>query len=142
MPEDEFTSVLFPLLVARERGATVREVAFDRLVEEIGPRTTLVAVSLTQMQTGRTVDLAALVDRATAVGARILLDVTQATPFVPLAPFIDRVDYSSPPPTSTCSARAGSPSSSSARIGWPVSVRSRRTGGPPPSRTVATSGAR
>ena len=45
------------------------------------------------MQTGRTVDLEAVVERASAVGARILLDVTQATPFVPLAPFIDRVDY-------------------------------------------------
>lgn len=45
------------------------------------------------MQTGRTVDLEAVVARASAVGARILLDVTQATPFVPLAPFIDRVDY-------------------------------------------------
>ena len=31
VPDDEFTSVLFPLLVARERGATVREVPFDRL---------------------------------------------------------------------------------------------------------------
>ena len=43
VPADEFTSVLFPILVARERGTTVREVAFERLPDEIGPRTTLVA---------------------------------------------------------------------------------------------------
>ena len=31
VPADEFTSSLFPLLVAKERGATVREVPFDDL---------------------------------------------------------------------------------------------------------------
>ena len=93
VPADEFTSVLFPLLLARERGTTVREVAFDRLVDAIGPRTTLVATSLTQMQTGRTADLGAILDRAAEVGARVLLDATQAIPFVPLAPVIDRIDY-------------------------------------------------
>lgn len=93
VPADEFTSVLFPLLVARERGAVIREVDFERLADEIGPRTTLVAASLVQMQTGRTADLAAILDRAAAVGARVLVDATQAIPFVPLAPFIDRIDY-------------------------------------------------
>ena len=38
VPADEFTSVLFPLLLARERGAVVREVALERLPDEIGPR--------------------------------------------------------------------------------------------------------
>jgi selenocysteine lyase/cysteine desulfurase len=93
VPADEFTSVLFPLLLARDRGATVREVALDRLPDEIGPRTTLVATSLVQMQTGRMADMGAIVDRAGAVGARVLVDATQGIPFVPVAPFIDRVDY-------------------------------------------------
>ena len=93
VPADEFTSVLFPILVARERGTTVREVAFERLPDEIGPRTTLVALSLVQMQTGRLADLEAILDRAAAVGARVLVDATQAIPFVPLASVIDRVDY-------------------------------------------------
>jgi selenocysteine lyase/cysteine desulfurase len=93
VPADEFTSVLFPLLVARDRGATVREVALDRLPDEIGPRTTLVATSLVQMQTGRMADVGAILDRAGAVGARVLVDATQGIPFVRLAPFIDRVDY-------------------------------------------------
>ena len=45
------------------------------------------------MQTGRLADLEAILDRADAVGARVLLDATQAIPFVPLASVIDRVDY-------------------------------------------------
>jgi selenocysteine lyase/cysteine desulfurase len=93
VPADEFTSVLFPLLVARERGAVVREVTLDRLADEIGPRTTFVATSLVQMQTGRMADLAAVLERAEAVGARVLVDATQGIPFVRLAPLIDRIDY-------------------------------------------------
>jgi selenocysteine lyase/cysteine desulfurase len=93
VPADEFTSVLFPLLVARERGVTMREVDFERLVDEIRPGTTLVATSLTQMQTGRTAPLAALLDRAEAVGARVLVDATQSVPFVSLAPHMERIDY-------------------------------------------------
>ncbi len=93
VPTDEFTSVLFPLLVARERGAVVREVTLDRLADEIGPRTTLVATSLVQMQTGKRADLPTILDRAAQVGARVLVDATQAIPFVPLAPLIDRIDY-------------------------------------------------
>ncbi len=82
VPADEFTSVLFPLLLARERGAVVREVALERLPDEIRPSTTLVATSLVQMQTGRMADLGAILDRAAAVGARVLVDATQAIPFV------------------------------------------------------------
>jgi len=93
VPRDEFTSVLFPLLVARERGVAVREVDLDRLAEEIGPRTTLVATSLVQMQTGRMADLEAILDGAAGVGAGVLVDASQASPFVPLARWIDRIDY-------------------------------------------------
>jgi len=93
VPVDEFTSVLFPLLVARERGVVVREVDLDRLPEAIGPRTTLVATSLVQMQTGRMVDLSAVLDRAKAVGARVLVDATQAIPFVGLGDRIQAIDY-------------------------------------------------
>ena len=90
---DEFTSVLFPLLVARERGVTVREVAFEGLVEAIAPGTTLVACTLVQMQTGRTSPIRAIVERAAEVGARVLLDATQGIPFVPLGDVVDRIDY-------------------------------------------------
>ncbi len=93
VPADEFTSVLFPLLVARERGVVVREVAAAHLADEIGPRTTLVAASLVQMQTGLTADLPAILDRAEVVGARVLIDATQAIPFVGLGSHVDRIDY-------------------------------------------------
>ena len=93
VPDDEFTSVLFPMLVATERGATVREVPLAHLADEIRPSTTLVAFSLVQMQTGRMADLARILDAAAAAGARVLVDATQATPFVPLRGAIDRIDY-------------------------------------------------
>jgi selenocysteine lyase/cysteine desulfurase len=93
VPADEFTSTLFPLLVARERGARLHEVPFEGLAEAIGPSTTLVAFSLVQMQTGRVADLAAIVEAAERHGARLLIDGTQAIPAVDLTPFVDRIDY-------------------------------------------------
>ena len=90
----EFTSVLFPLLVARQRGVDVVEVDdVDRLVEAITPGTKLVALSLVQMQTGRVLPISEVVDRAEAVGAQVLLDATHGVPFVPLDDVIDRIDY-------------------------------------------------
>ena len=82
MPADEFTSSLFPLLVAKERGAVVREVAFDDLAASIVPATTLVAFSLVQMQTGKVADLEAITAAAGRHGARVMIDATQAIPFV------------------------------------------------------------
>ncbi len=92
-PDDEFTSTLFPLLVAKERGAVIREVAFDDVAASIGPTTTLVAVSLVQMQTGRVADIAAIVDAAGRHGARVMVDATQGIPFVALDGVIDQIDY-------------------------------------------------
>jgi selenocysteine lyase/cysteine desulfurase len=93
VPADEFTSVLFPLLVARQRGVRVREVTFEGLLEAITPGTTLVALTLVQMQTGRTAPIRAIVERAEAVGAQVLLDATQGLPFLPLGDLADRIDY-------------------------------------------------
>ena len=93
MPAAEFTSVLFPLLVARERGVEVQEVDVDGLVEAIVPGTTLVALSLVQMQTGRVLPVREIVERAEAVGAQVLLDATHGVPFVRLDDVIDRIDY-------------------------------------------------
>jgi selenocysteine lyase/cysteine desulfurase len=92
VPDDEFTSVLFPLMVAaRERGAHVRQVPLERLSDSILPSTRLVAFSLIQSQSGRAADLAAIIAAADAVGAQTLVDATHAVPFVPIAP--DQVDY-------------------------------------------------
>ncbi len=93
VPADEFTSTLFPLLVARERGASIREVAFDDVASAITDGTRLVAVSLVQMQTGRVADLEGIVAAAERHGAQVLLDATQGVPFVPLDGVIDRIDY-------------------------------------------------
>jgi selenocysteine lyase/cysteine desulfurase len=93
VPADEFTSVLFPLLVARERGAEVREVAWEELPGAIVAGTTLVALSLVQMQTGRRADLGEILDAAERVGARVLLDVTQAVPFLDPDEDLSRVDH-------------------------------------------------
>jgi selenocysteine lyase/cysteine desulfurase len=93
VPADEFTSTLFPLLVAKERGAVIREVPFDAVASSIAASTRLVALSLVQMQTGRVADLAAILDAAERHGARMLIDGTQGIPFVALEPFIERIDY-------------------------------------------------
>jgi selenocysteine lyase/cysteine desulfurase len=93
-PEGEFTSVLYPLLVAREaRGIAVREAPFAALAEAIRPGTGLVAFSLTQSQSGRTADLAAICAAAKRHDARVLVDATHAIPFVPVAPQIAEIDY-------------------------------------------------
>ena len=92
-PDDEFTSTLFPLLVAKERGAVIHEVPFDDVAAAIGPATSLVAVSLVQMQTGRVADVAAIVEAAARHGASVLVDATQGVPFVALHDVIDRIDY-------------------------------------------------
>jgi len=94
VPAADFTSVLFPLFVARERGVEIVEVDdIDHLVEAITPGTRLVALSLVQMQTGRVLPVREIVDRAEAVGAQVLLDATHGIPFVSLADVIDRIDY-------------------------------------------------
>ncbi|MGI9145696.1 MAG: aminotransferase class V-fold PLP-dependent enzyme, partial [Chloroflexota bacterium] len=89
--EDEFTSLLFPLLVAAgQKGAVVRSVPFERLADSVGAATRLVAFSMVQSQSGRTADLAGVTAAARIVGARVLVDATHAVPFVPID---SRVDY-------------------------------------------------
>ena len=94
VPTAEFRSILFPLLVAGKRGVELVAVDdVDRLVDAITPGTELVAISLVQMQTGRVLPVGAIVDRAEAVGAKVLLDATHGVPFVRLDHVIDRIDY-------------------------------------------------
>ena len=93
-PRAEFRSVLYPLLVARDRGVNLVEIENeDDLVDAITPGTKLVALSLVQMQTGRVLPIRDIVDRAEQVGAQVLLDATHGIPFVPLDDVIDRLDY-------------------------------------------------
>jgi selenocysteine lyase/cysteine desulfurase len=92
LPDDEFTSVLYPLLVAeRARGVVVRRAPFDSLAEALGSGTRLVAFSLVQSQSGKTADLTGILGAAERVGARTLVDATHAVPFVPVQ--IDQLDF-------------------------------------------------
>ncbi|MBV9578307.1 MAG: aminotransferase class V-fold PLP-dependent enzyme [Chloroflexi bacterium] len=92
IPDDEFNSVLFPMLVAAQsRGVNVTQVPFDQLADRVEPTTTLVAFSLIQSQSGRAARQAAAIDAAQRVGARTLLDATHAVPFVPVDPRADFV---------------------------------------------------
>src|SRR3954454_10315172 len=60
-PDVEFTSALFPFLVAEQEGrARVRTVPPGQLAEAIEPSTDLVAFSAVQMSTGEVADLAAI----------------------------------------------------------------------------------
>jgi selenocysteine lyase/cysteine desulfurase len=94
VPDDEFTSVLGPLLVAqRERGVRVRTVPLDNLAPNVTPGTTLVAFSLIQSQGGRAAALRDVVEAAQNVGARTLVDATHAVPFVSVKDEIERIDY-------------------------------------------------
>jgi selenocysteine lyase/cysteine desulfurase len=93
VPADEHVSDLWPLLVAEERGVTVRQIPFGDVAESITPDVTLVAFSLVQMQTGRVADLAAICASARAVGARIFVDATHATPFVDTSAHIADIDF-------------------------------------------------
>lgn len=82
--EGEFTSVLFPFLAQAARGVRVREVPLERLPGAVTARTVLVAVSAVQSADGRLTDLDALTAAVATVGARILLDTTQAVGWLPI----------------------------------------------------------
>ncbi len=92
VPADEFTSVLYPFLVAERRGVRVRPVALSDLPDAVGASTTLVATSLVQMQTGRAAPIADIVDAARSHGARVLVDATQSVPVTPLPVPIGDID--------------------------------------------------
>ena len=93
VPDDEFTSTMFPLLVAGEAGAVVREVPFQDLASAVGPDTRLVAFSHVQMQTGKVADMPAILEAAGRYGTRVFVDATQAIPFVDIEAYIERIDY-------------------------------------------------
>jgi selenocysteine lyase/cysteine desulfurase len=82
--EGEFTSIVFPFLAQAGRGVQVRQVPLERLAEAVSTKTTLVAVAAVQSADGRVADLDALVEACAATGARVLLDTTQATGWLPI----------------------------------------------------------
>ncbi|MBP2323890.1 selenocysteine lyase/cysteine desulfurase [Kibdelosporangium banguiense] len=79
----EFTSVSFPFASQAHRGVTVTEVDLAELPSHVD-RHDLVAVSVVQSADGAVLDVEALRDAATASGAQVVLDVTQAAGWMPL----------------------------------------------------------
>jgi selenocysteine lyase/cysteine desulfurase len=88
---EDFTSLLFPFLVARERGVRVDLVPLDRVAEAVDGGTALVAVSAVQSQDGRVAALDAIAAAAAHHGARTYVDGSQACGWLPLD--AGRFDY-------------------------------------------------
>lgn len=82
VPDVEFTSVLFPLLV-QER-LDVRTVPPSRLAEAIGDGGDVAAFSAVQMSSGEVADLEAIAAAAGATGAITICDATQALGWLPV----------------------------------------------------------
>jgi selenocysteine lyase/cysteine desulfurase len=94
VPDDEFTSVLYPVLVAQQaRGTRVRAVPLHELADHVSSSTTLVAFSSIQSHSGRAAPLAEIIAAAQRVGARTLVDATHGVPLVPIADDIGGIDY-------------------------------------------------
>jgi selenocysteine lyase/cysteine desulfurase len=85
----DFTSVLWPLLIAA--GVGVDLVELEDVPAAIGPDTALVAVSAVQSLDGRLVDLDAIEAACRAHGVRSFVDATQASGWLPLDG--NRFDY-------------------------------------------------
>jgi selenocysteine lyase/cysteine desulfurase len=86
----EFTSVVFPFLAHADRGVTVETVPLEEITDRREPAD-LIAVSAVQSADGRVIDLPALLAAGWRSGARVLLDTTQATGWLPLD--CAQVDY-------------------------------------------------
>ncbi|OLT38483.1 aminotransferase class V [Saccharomonospora sp. CUA-673] len=86
----DFTSVTFPFAAQAHRGVTVTEVPVADLPGAVEGHD-LVAVSVVQSADGAMVDLDALRTAAAEAGAAVVLDVTQAAGWLPLA--VDWADW-------------------------------------------------
>ena len=84
VPDEEFTSNLFPWLVQSRRGVDVRAVPASELPARIDADTDVIAFSLVQSATGEVADVAAITAAADAVGALTVVDATQACGWFPV----------------------------------------------------------
>jgi selenocysteine lyase/cysteine desulfurase len=78
VPRQEFTSIVFPWAVHKDRKVRVTEVPLDELAGHIDDSTTLVAFSAVQSHDGAVADLAAITAAAREHGAIVVVDATQA----------------------------------------------------------------
>jgi selenocysteine lyase/cysteine desulfurase len=85
LPEDEFASVVLPVLAAaRLRDLRIRRVPFAELANEVSPATGLAATSHVRSNDGRVQDLASLAEACRGVGAKVLVDATHAAGILPI----------------------------------------------------------
>ena len=82
VPDIEFTSLLFPLLVQSRLHVTT--VPVRRLAEAVAEGADVVAFSAVQMSTGEVADLDGVAEAAAMVGATTICDATQALGWLPL----------------------------------------------------------
>jgi selenocysteine lyase/cysteine desulfurase len=82
VPDVEFTSLLFPLLV--QSRLEVRTVPVAQLAEAVADGADVVAFSAVQMSTGEVADLEAVAAAAAAANAITICDATQALGWLPL----------------------------------------------------------
>ncbi len=94
VPDDEFTSVLFPLLVAvEERQVRMRRVPFSEVASAIGPKTHMAAFSSTRSQDGESAAMDDIVAAAARHGTQLLVDATHSVPFLPMESRLPQIDY-------------------------------------------------
>jgi selenocysteine lyase/cysteine desulfurase len=79
--EGDFSSVVAPFLARGD--LRVRQVPLDRLADAIDPGTWMASYSLVQSATGEVVDAASVAQAAKSADARVLVDTTQATGWMP-----------------------------------------------------------
>ncbi len=82
VPDVEFTSLLFPLLV--QSRLDVRTVPVSEVAAAVADGAGVVAFSAVQMSTGEVADLDAIVAAAQAVGAVTICDATQGLGWLPI----------------------------------------------------------
>lgn len=77
-PENEFTSILFPIMAQQHRGIKLTLVPLEQLIESISSEHDWVVCSIAQSSNGKVIDLDNLANAAKKHGCRIMLDGTQS----------------------------------------------------------------
>jgi cysteine desulfurase / selenocysteine lyase len=87
---DEFPATVFPWLVTRRHGVTVRQLELgeavlqpERLQPQLSPRTRVVAVNWVRSLTGHVVDVAGLHEVCERAGVHLVVNVTQGLGALP-----------------------------------------------------------
>ena len=83
VPEDDFTSLVYPFLVQADRGITVDVAPLGRLADAVTKEHDVVGASLVQSSSGEVLALDDVIDAAAAADAILVLDATQACGWLP-----------------------------------------------------------